>query len=231
MSNIPLSEHDLLSLEECQSIRDTIFAHQGEWIERRESFHSLGTAAYLDAGGGRTREYLEKVKQTNPVLMKNFAPLLKKVRDFIQHTTGDKAAYNQTYGLPGFHIFELSGEPGAKDNAPARAHFDLQYLQAIPGYKVTAALSFTLPIEEPTGGSCLEVWPLRYADHMNEPKTVQEFAATHPYEKVEYQRGRLVLHDGLSLHAIGRARAQAQGWRITLQGHGVLTDDGWMLYW
>jgi hypothetical protein len=34
------------------------------------------------------------------------------------------------------------------------------------------------------------------------------------------------------LHAIGKSTVKAPtGLRITLQGHGVRLDDGWLLYW
>jgi hypothetical protein len=63
-------------------------------------------------------------------------------------------------------------------------------------------------------------------------KGARDYAARHPWQRVTYERGRIVVHDGYVLHAIGPASDPAPlGYRITLQGHGVRTSIGWMLYW
>jgi hypothetical protein len=112
-----------------------------------------------------------------------------------------------------------------------RAHFDMQWMQAIPGHEPQATLSFTLPIEQPRGGACLAVWPVRYVDAARFGFAACDYAARNPWQRVAYEPGRIVIHDGHILHAIGPAAPGRQGYRITLQGHGVRLSAGWMLYW
>ena len=62
--------------------------------------------------------------------------------------------------------------------------------------------------------------------------SAHDYAAKHFGETLTYIPGRMVVHDGLTLHAIGRAAVSApKGLRITLQGHAVRVRQGWMLYW
>ena len=108
----------------------------------------------------------------------------------------------------------------------------MQWMQAIPGHEPQATLSFTLPIEQPSGGACLAVWPARYGDAVRLGLAACDYAARHPWQRVVYERGRIVIHDGRILHAIGPpADPASHGYRITLQGHGVRMPTGWILYW
>lgn len=91
-------------------------------------------------------------------------------------------------------------------------------------------------VEEPPGGSALAIWPLRVGDAAaTQGRSVPEYlaSAADQVRSLPYRRGALVLHDGLTLHAIELAGARADGpeRRITLQGHGVLVSGQWLLYW
>ncbi len=229
---LPLSQHDLLDLDECAEICARVIALRSFWTERSPgSFCTLGAAAYLDATD-KHDAYLASARVTNPILQENFDDTLELVREFLEELLGDPVFYDPRYALPGFHVFITRGNPRGDDDVTLRAHFDMQWMHAIPGQEPQATLSFTLSIEQPSGGACLAVWPARYKDAVRLGFAGRDFAAGHLWQRVTYERGRIVLHDGSVLHAIGPAADPApRGYRITLQGHGVRMPNGWMLYW
>jgi hypothetical protein len=134
--------------------------------------------------------------------------------------------------MPGFHIFVHDGRDESRDNPAARAHYDLQWMHAMPGRIPPETLSFTLLIEAPSGGASMATWNPRYNDIGGLGCTPIEYALKHPPLTITYSRGLIVVHDGLTLHAIGCSSVAApEGYRITLQGHGVRLPQGWLLYW
>jgi hypothetical protein len=235
MSNdeeLPLSQHDLLDPDDCIRICDRVIALKNCWAERSPgNFYTLGVASYLDATD-RHDAYIAGARITNPVLRKNFDATLEQVRKFFEDFFGDTVFYDPHYALPGFHIFAMKGVDRSNDDVALRAHFDMQWMHAIPGHVPRGTLSFTLPIEQPSGGASMAIWPARYKDALRLGFTARDYAARHPWQRVTYECGRIVVHDGYVLHAIGPASDPAPlGYRITLQGHGVRTSIGWMLYW
>lgn len=104
--------------------------------------------------------------------------------------------------LPGFHIFEIDGDEWANNGLPELAHFDLQFHYLGTELTLEATLSFTLPLELPSGGAGFAVWELDEAD---------------------------ATRRNLSAAVFGRATAS--GRRITLQGHGVRRAGRWTIYW
>jgi hypothetical protein len=78
----------------------------------------------------------------------------------------------------------------------------------------------------------MEIWHARYSDAVRLGFSGREYAKKYRSQMIPYRNGRIVVHDGLVLHAIGRAPTKnPQGLRVTLQGHGILMPKGWMLYW
>ena len=229
---VPLSQHDILDASECEQVREQVMALKARWTARSEgTFFTLGAASYLDATGDRAA-YAEASKRENPVLWESFGWLQERVRLFAEELLDEPAFFSADCALPGFHIFVLNGEDRSRDNPAARAHFDLQWMHALPGRVPADAVSFTLPVEVPSGGASMAIWHVRYKDALRLGLSSQEYASSYPPQTVEYVPGRAVVHDGLILHAIGRASAAApKGLRITLQGHGVRLPEGWLLYW
>jgi len=232
-NELALSQHDILDAEDCAEICARVLALRNRWTERSPGrFYTLGAAAYLDAADGRDA-YLAAARETNPILQENFDAVLELVREFFEEFLGDPAFYNPHLALPGFHLFTSQrADLGGEEDIAARAHFDMQWTEATPGHVPQATLSFTLPIEQPRSGACLAVWPFRYGDAVRLGYAACDYAARHPWQRVAYEPGRIVVHDGHVLHAIGpKADADPSEYRITLQGHGVRVPAGWMLYW
>jgi hypothetical protein len=230
---LPLSQHDILNSHECEKARNQVIALRDCWTQRSDGggFFTLGAAAYLDAPNRRA-SYLEAARASNPELCRSFDWLHERVRQFFEDFFGEPVFFDLQYAVPGFHIFVFRGCDQSNDDVAARAHFDLQWMHAMPGHVPAETLSFTLPIEEPSGGATMAIWRYRYEGAVKLRFPAPQYASSHPPQTVTYSRGRIVVHDGLILHAIGRSSAAAPaGLRITMQGHGVKLARGWLLYW
>ena len=158
--------------------------------------------------------------------------MFKRIQSFLEELLGDVAFIDEHYALPGFHIFEVNGKDRNYDDVAGSAHFDLQWIHIIPDYVPDQTMSFTLLVEEPSGGASMEIWHARYRDKVELGFSARQYAKKYPPQIVRYTRGRLLVHDGLVLHAIGRSSLpNPRGLRVTLQGHGLRMPQGWMLYW
>lgn len=229
---IAVTQHEVLRFQECDTTRDRVFALREQWTQRSEagSFFTLGAAAYLDAPEHR-ETYLRAAMAINPVLRGNFDWLYERVRRGFEEVLGQSVAYDDECALPGFHIFVFQGEDQSRDKPSSRAHFDMQWMHAMPGCQPEETLSFTLLVEEPSGGSSMEIWPA-HSNAVPAGFNALLHASTYPSRIVRYSRGYMVVHDGLLLHAIGRASIAApSGHRITFQGHGAKISHSWKLYW
>jgi hypothetical protein len=227
-----VSQHEVLRAEECEAARDQVFALKRLWTPRSKegNFFTLGVASYLDAAG-RHDAYVTDAREMNRILRTNFDWLYERVRTGFESLLGQPVAYSEECALPGFHIFFYGGWDQSGDRPSDRAHFDLQWMHAMPGCRPDETLSFTLPVEEPSGGCSLVIWPV-HLDAIKPGFDALTQAANTPAQTLRYVRGHMVVHGGLLLHAIGAASTAApKGYRITFQGHGVKVSGSWKLYW
>jgi hypothetical protein len=225
---VPLSQHDLLTEGDCAGIAKRVIALRPHWTQRSPGFFTLGAASYMDAGGS-AEKYLAGANRVNAILLRSFSGLYRDLTDFLEALLDEPVRLDGGRAAPGFHVFEYNGATRARDDEAPRAHFDLQWRNAYPDRTPTGTLSFTLLIEAPSGGASMAVWNLRYQDAFEEGR---EHAKRYEPQHVDYAPGRLVMHDGLVLHAIGAAGINnPSGRRITLQGHGIRFERNWLLYW
>jgi hypothetical protein len=227
-----LSQHEVLRPRECDVVRDQVLSLRQYWKSRSSygQFFTLGVASYLDAVEGHDA-YLQEARGTNQILLAHYDWLFERIKRGFEDLLGRPVSYCEAFALSGFHIFVHKGANETNDRPSSRAHFDMQWVHAMPGQRPEQTLSFTLPIEEPLGGCSLEIWPV-HADMVPPGFDALKYAASVPSQTLQYARGQMVVHDGLLLHAIGRASiARPNGYRITLQGHGVRVFGGWKLYW
>ncbi len=227
-----VQEDEFLTGDECAAIVAKVHSLASHWEPRfgPYGFSTLGCAAYLDFASG----YAQKSSSLNPMMMEAFSDIYERVRQYFNGILDAEAYYDESYSHPGFHLFEFHGDEVVEDNPADRAHFDLQFTKAFPNFKkevLAMPLTFTLPLEEPSSGSSLEMWDLRPEEKDKLTLGQAEYARTHPSKTVHYATGKMVTHDGLNLHAIGRIANGAVGRRITLQGHAFKTPKGWLLYW
>jgi hypothetical protein len=228
---VSLSQHDLLTEDECADIAERVVGLRPHWTRRSDGgFYSLGAAAYLDSPR-RADAYPRAATRTNGLFLRVFGDLYQSISGFLEALLDEDVELDATRAAPGFHIFEFHGGDRGPDDPAPRAHFDLQWQYAYPGHTPTGTLSFTLLIEAPSGGAAMAVWNMRYEDTLFGANG-RDHATRHSPQRVDYAPGRMVIHDGLILHAIGAAGAgRLTGRWITLQGHGIRFDKGWRLYW
>ena len=105
-------------------------------------------------------------------------------------------------------------------------------------FKYIRPISFTMMIETPKLGAGMNYW-----DNEELAEDIRYFQAFWSMDKelrrrvelhqkyFEYKLGELVIHDGQTLHQVANmVPVELDEHRISLQGHGVLTDKGYMLY-
>lgn len=228
---LALSRYQLLSVAQCDSVYERVMSLRPDWVERGErQFYSLGTAAYLDAPDDHP-QYLRRARETNRVLGATFGDVYDALRCFFEECLNEPVELARDLALPGFHIFEFDGQT-VQHGTAYRAHFDFQWMHALPGQVPEAVVSFTVAVHQPTGGAALDLWPLRYQQAFPQVGSVVEYARTHQSRRVVYRLGEAVVHDGYILHAIGNSEHERPlGRRVTLQGHGARLGARWALYW
>ena len=230
LENIPV-----LSEDECAKVRQQIFDLRENWVQRHPDvpFYTLGTASYLDANGGHYADYLEKKENSNPVLIEHFTWLYDRIAERAATELGGPTRYDDRLARPGFHVYLANpafGQPVAK------IHCDLQY-QSInwSGFSVSkdeSHLSFTISIALPACGGGLNYWNVEHTEAKNDPTSAkQKFDQNKPMFH-PYAQGHMVIHSGQMIHQASIMKdVQPSDERITVQGHGIRLDDGWLLYW
>jgi len=198
---------------------DRLWEMRDSWCRRGNAFYTLGAATYLDVcGGDGSLERYEVIHDnSNLLLLSRFGDMLEEVRRAINQITGQCCRLTDRFALPGFHIF-LAGSlhQRFRDNL----HLDLQYTYLpFEADLFTPTLTFTLPLALPSGGAGIEFCRRSGKD----PRGIL---------RVEpYVPGEILLHSGRALHRRAYFPASDRCIRITLQGHGLLVDGCWILYW
>lgn len=230
-------EIPLLTDEECSEFAARVHAAQEDWIRRDPArpFWTLGTASYLDAAESGFDEYARRAQSTNPQICQAFDALHRKVMSALADATGESVRMEPRLAVPGFHV--IGGHPDYTKEF-ASAHFDRQYTliewSAEDAVDIDRQLSFTLPLQLPRNGAGLTVWNVDWLSVRNKEGDWKESAreALASPREIRYSRGTLVLHGGHLLHRIApMVDPQPDDFRITLQGHLIRGDSGWIVYW
>jgi hypothetical protein len=178
-------------------VADSVLELKDLWESRSDDFpfFTLGKSAYLD---GNTKEYFDGANKLNPVLMKTFRPLYKRVTNVIGSELGEKIFFNFDLALPAFHIF-----PSDEKLLSIAGNWHIDNPHITLGLGEMDASAFTLPVMLPTGGGGVD-----FED------------GYHPYSV-----GDMVIHDGKKLHRIASYKKYKKDeYRITLQGH-IIRDN------
>lgn len=235
-----IAELPLLTGEQSDALRARIHGMREHWIPRGgepASFLTLGTPSYLDvAESPESGHYQRHGVAARPLLWEHFRDLYELLGRALSEHLGAPVRYADGLALPGFHIW-LEGAIFTKPRAPV--HFDLQYeaFDWPPGTDTDRLLSYTLPLRVPAAGGGLNLWDVTYREFrdyrargwVESAADLQRFR-TRRY--VPYTPGRLYVHSGHVLHQVAPSSGVSPGdERLTLQGHGVLCDGEWLLYW
>jgi hypothetical protein len=221
---------------ECQKVDSVVRHLDNFWIQRHQlaPFYTLGAASYIDAAQDQT-SYYTKAMLYNTVLYDALTWLYEKLIVTLEQHLHVPVIYLDWAALPGFHIYldsKLFELP-----AFVSTHFDCQYQYLIWEDREDIAamqmLSFTLPISLPSSGAGLNTWDISGEDAMKLSKeelgrlTQSALKTFHPY-----YLGQLILHSGHLVHqATLGDEIQPGDSRVTLQGHAVLRQKSWNLYW
>jgi hypothetical protein len=223
----------VLAASECDRVRDTVHDLRAHWISRSPlfPFYTLGAASYLD--GRNYPSYRQLMERQNPVLREHFSWLYERVEAHLSEELGAPAACTARLALPGFHVY-LSSK--AFEKPVASIHIDTQYsFHDWSGYDADLSnpISFTVSIALPSSGGGLNTWDISKAEMaVRSKESFREVLRTRPIVYHGYQRGHMALHSGHLLHqaAPGKDLTPSDE-RITVQGHGMLVDGVWELYW
>lgn len=224
---------EVLTADEARASRDQVHAMRSGWNSHGYSeFYTLGASAYIEAASRGAIAYTLAAKRQKPSLQAAFGAVYERVRATIEAALGEPAAYSSRLALPGFHIF-LSDPTFAEP--VCSVHVDRPHERVSwhdwEAVDPTRTISFTLALAIPRGGAGLNVWHQIAPAEARSQFSLRERTAGLEPTLHPYAVGRMVLHDGHSIHQIAPFRAVGAGdERITLQGHGIRGAQGWILY-
>ena len=225
---------DVLEPSEARAARDQVHALRAAWTRQSLSaeFYTLGVSAYIEAQNRGAVSYTFAAKRLNPMLEEAFGDVYERVRATLERFMGEPVSYSPRLALPGFHIF--LADP-AFSLPVCMIHVDQPYKNLHwPAYEAVdtrRTLSFTLSLALPKGGAGLRVWhQISPEQAVTGPSLIEQTTGLEPTHHA-YTVGRMVIHDGHSIHQIAPFVGLGDGdERITLQGHAIHGAQGWLAY-
>ena len=216
-----LTKLELFTPEECDVLADRVFS-QAAYFMDRNGFWTLGASAYLDD----IRNYAPISNAFNKILADTFPDMYAAVsKQLHAHfgTTVGPASSGLAY--PGFHIFNCQSK-----ELQGNIHIDEPYrrIELLKDIEWTNPFSFTVPLALPEAGGGIDFW-WDFTDEDIETFIGDDSIPAASY--VPYEIGKMYVHDGLTPHRIANREPIPEGQaRVTLQGHGVMTEHGAIAY-
>lgn len=225
------------SMEEASSIVDVVDSLRDHFTERKVnpevSFWTLGTSSYLDY----SKAHGVTAESVNALMADNFGVFYVKLFGTLARHFGVPVFSPPHTNYPGFHIFEGIDKLPRGVPFGGTIHRDYPHISSNFDFEFTNPMSFTVMLETPKNGASLNYWDDPYiADNItsNTFESVSPEMQQHLISKVkslDYKVGEIVTHDGTTIHQIANmVDASNTDRRISLQGHGVLTKDGYVVY-
>lgn len=190
----------------------------------------------------------------NPFLRKNLHRIYDKIFKLLENHLDKKIEILDDLAYPGFHILTYNDNCELITNS---LHIDDQYYyhmnllsRKFKNIDKKKFLSFTVSIQMPKNGSGLYVWPIdgweklslkeaanKYMDLQIKKNNLLDFNREN-YEKefkpdvIRYVEGKMIFYVGNLLHEMMPfiGPSYPDDYRITLQGHGILCDNRWVVY-
>jgi hypothetical protein len=256
MMKMPVEIVPCIASDEASTYADKVLNLHRQWDNHDTYFHTLGAVTYLEAfnaeGPLRPDEldgYYSHKRLMNPILKKTFGGLFESVELALSRAIGP-AEIIDDLGYPGFHIFGPTPEKGTIDqefidnfqgDSWGNLHIDIQYVPHMPIFQkfkkidLDKTLSFTLALRLPKNGSGLRIWrEIEGRENINEFNYLDINVRKDligPPREVIYETGKLTYFIGHLVHQVPMTKNLLKNdLRITLQGHGVLCDGIWRLY-
>lgn len=231
------TEIDILNQRECDLVRSAVHDLKLYWElanAKDSTFFKLGASSYVDMHIRETSfKYYALARSMNPILMERFNWLYARLSATLQEQLGTPTRYEPDLcGLPGFHIYQA---PTGLETFDLVIHFDGQVnkvnFESLGTVDTTNFISFTLPVAMPKSGAGLNMWDVRNTDITDQEKfrILLDLSKSH-YQA--YRQGSLFVHYGNYYHQVAALKDLEPGEeRITLQGHAVLCEGVWILFW
>lgn len=233
----------VITKDECSKWVDVIHQKRDMWKQINPNnpnlkFYTIGAASYLDVG---EQYHIYKDKYKNDMLVL-FQPLYQKIIKALSiQLSVDEECIKMAEKLspPGFHIYQGNPFFGIGVKFGGKLHVDLPHLEHKSLYpQKDDLLSFTLPLALPRGKAGMYYWDGKLSEL---PKDICRFGyelsdenyqwAEKMKKEVIYNLGEMVVHSGTTLHQLASmCLANQNDWRITCQGHGILSEGCWWLY-
>lgn len=234
-----IKDLELFSEKECEELEERILRLEGQFYSEFPGSYlrCLGYPIYLTCLQKVKRDPQE-IKKFNQLMESKFQDVLKKLIQFMEIELGETVYLDPEVAYPGFHVIKVPG----LEKAPANFHQDTEYTYLAyfhPHLKVLKNgpyLSFTSLLSK-------EESLISGLHYLNDPKLTHEYLISHSDREThnrellqiasfhKYQRGRINLHTKLAHTLYGENRGQEERFRISLQGHVIKTDHGYLLYW
>jgi hypothetical protein len=247
---------DLLSQDETKEYLSRVVSLRQEWRELTDGdismpYYVLGATSYGDARTNPKIYY--KIKNYyNRVLRSNFDDLYKKIIIELNNFIGP-SELEDALAYPGFHIM---GDDSASTES-REIEFPSDYVQKrhqdhIYNYHLEVLrdkysdvnlennFSFTLSLKLPRGGSGLSVWSDGSLKHYESNQQFEIDIRDNGFYKnkdveepeiIPYKEGSMFLFSGNLYHQVAPLyRYYLDDRRITMQGHSVLCDNVWRVY-
>jgi len=206
----------------------------GKELDNPTTFYTLGTSTYLDMN----EAHGEAASFTNELLLDNFYDMYETLIPCLSEALNEKVKFMPNLNIPGFHIFDTNNLPTPGVNGGGSIHRDYPDYSAEFDFNYIRPISFTALLKSPAKGAGFNYWDDKKLD--SEIEYFQTFCGMPDdmYDRVElmskyfeYNVGEIVIHDGSTLHQVANMVKTTEGEnRISLQGHGVLTNEGYIIY-
>lgn len=198
--------------------------------------------------------YNDLKSSMNPFLKLNINDIYQKIFIFLESHLGKEVTMLDDLAYPGFHILTYNKNCELVTNS---LHIDDQYYYHMDLLRKKfnqvddqRFLSFTVAIQMPKNGSGLYIWPIEGWEKLNLEEAANKYMDLQvmknnlidfdrkKYEEefkpeiVRYEEGKIIFYVGNLLHEMMPfiGPSYEDDYRITLQGHGILCDNKWIVY-
>jgi hypothetical protein len=248
----------VLNDEQCKTavgIVDDLYEY---WVRREPEpwdFYTIGSTSYQE-GMTHSERYTAQMNKMNPILKKNFEWIYDLVIEKLTEQIGPCEIIDDL-GHPGFHV--LGHPPGQLNNKLTmklsqkplfKIHEDRPYAHQkarmvwakFKDVTIHNSLTWTLLLESPKCGSGLAIWDesvlkqydtnKELSDYVRGLSHYQEYLNHRPPDSVvSYNLGESFFFKGVLLHQIAPfISLEENERRITMQGHGLLCDGIWRIF-
>lgn len=224
-----------LDSAECIRAGKLVERIRSNWISRYK-LHTVGTTTHMDWRHGPPEpSVVEEMNRSNLLIRGCFAFVFTKIKSELESLLNAPVKLVDWIPVPGCMIYNGPVVGKIEDRSHIDLQFELHDWSRFKDIDFSNPITFTLPIRLPSYSSGVKFWPRRVHSKYSEEHQIDQFIkfVDPGVERfVPYKVGMMVVHPGTYLHAIENDEAGIDETpRITLQGHALLCDGVWRLYW